>query len=167
MKCGLKLLTKPQKRSHFFKHDTSEIQKADPKTLAEVHKTYREAGVLNCNEIRADLGKNPIEGGDEYWKPNANHIEGESGRNGDDLADSADDIPSDSANMDANARAIEDRLRSLVQSSLDEWRKNTYNTIERHRAKKTQSRFNKWLAEFKPEFPMKDEAERLGIECGL
>jgi hypothetical protein len=46
----------------------------NPSFLTEVeeaskHRTYWNTGVLNANEIRAELGKKPREGGDKYFEP--------------------------------------------------------------------------------------------------
>jgi hypothetical protein len=41
-------------------------QETDPAVQATIHKTYLSLGVLNINEVREDLGREPIEGGDEY-----------------------------------------------------------------------------------------------------
>ena len=41
-------------------------QETDPQIQSNIHKTYLSMGVLNINEVREDLGREPIEGGDEY-----------------------------------------------------------------------------------------------------
>jgi hypothetical protein len=41
-------------------------QEQDPQIQANIHKTYLSLGVININEVREDLGRDPIEGGDEY-----------------------------------------------------------------------------------------------------
>lgn len=38
----------------------------DPQIQANIHKIYLGMAVLNVNEVREDLGREPIEGGDEY-----------------------------------------------------------------------------------------------------
>lgn len=46
--------------------DRSRLTIGDFKSRAEGHAIYRQNGVLNANEIRAELGLNPVEGGEEY-----------------------------------------------------------------------------------------------------
>lgn len=38
------------------------LLRGDPQTQAETHRVYREGGVLSANEIREELGYNPLEG---------------------------------------------------------------------------------------------------------
>lgn len=141
-----KLLTKMQKKkdSHFWQHDTRDLMRADPKTAADTHKIYRELGVLNANEIRGDLGRNPIEHGDEYWTPNANHQQGES---------STESEESPAEELD------------VIENELRKWINLTENTINRQREKKSPERFEKWLEEFSPtDFEYRSQAEAQGLQ---
>jgi hypothetical protein len=38
------------------------LLRGDPKTQAETHRIYRESGILNTNEIREEIGYNPVDG---------------------------------------------------------------------------------------------------------
>lgn len=55
----------------FFKYNTDVYLRMDKDKQAEAHKNGRQWGYLSANEIREDLGKDPIEGevGDMYWRP--------------------------------------------------------------------------------------------------
>lgn len=49
-----------------FRFDTSDFLRGDLKTEVEAYKPLLEIGVLSPNEVRAKLGMNPRDGGDEY-----------------------------------------------------------------------------------------------------
>ncbi len=153
--CNVKLLTKQQKKadSHFFQHDTKDLSRPDGKTQAEVHKLYAEIGVMNSNECREEIGKNPREGGDAYFEPNANHkLEGSDQESGSDAESHS--------GTDAESQDIQD----MLQVSLNKWQQKTENTINRQRERKEPARFSKWLAEFKPDdFEFRDLAEKHGL----
>jgi len=62
---------KGQKRT-FAQFDLNQLIRGDTKTQADALKTLRYAGALNADEMREDLGRNPIENetvGEMYWMP--------------------------------------------------------------------------------------------------
>lgn len=67
-----KLISRANHRKLRIKFDHSELMRADPKTMAEVVDKLLTKGVINRNEARAELGKNPIDpnhdaNGDKYF----------------------------------------------------------------------------------------------------
>lgn len=52
---------------------------SDSRQLSAVHKIYKDIGVLNPNEIRGDLGREPRKGGDEYAETNDRGAAGNTG----------------------------------------------------------------------------------------
>lgn len=66
----VKLLSRREQATLFFKHDTRKLLRLDPKSQAEVHQIYRTQMVMTANEIRDDLGLPPMEGGDVLVNPN-------------------------------------------------------------------------------------------------
>lgn len=63
----------------------------DPKVQAEVHQIYANAKVLTRNEIRADLGREPIEGLDEFEQAQPDGFEGTGYSNDDEEDDDGGD----------------------------------------------------------------------------
>jgi HK97 family phage portal protein len=63
---GHQLLSRREAQTVFVQFDRSKLTVGDYKSRAEGHAIYRQNGVLNANEIRDDLGRNPVEGGEEY-----------------------------------------------------------------------------------------------------
>lgn len=61
-----KLLSPPRS---YCEHDLTRLVRGDMAARSAFYSSMRNIGVLNTNEIRAELGLNPIEGGDEYWVP--------------------------------------------------------------------------------------------------
>lgn len=57
----------------YMEFDVSEIEvlQEDKLNAANVHKTYVTSGIMTANEARADLGLDPIKGGDELVRPGA------------------------------------------------------------------------------------------------
>lgn len=62
-----------------FRFDTTEFLRGDLATEATVYKSLLEIGVLNPNEVRARMGLNPREGGDEYVSQSNNLTFGDDG----------------------------------------------------------------------------------------
>jgi HK97 family phage portal protein len=85
------LLTDKDRREGIaIRFNLDSILRADFKSRQEGLKMQREMGVINANEWREIEGKNPREGGDEYWD------EGPSGQNmGTGNESETDDTPSD------------------------------------------------------------------------
>jgi hypothetical protein len=61
------LITEPER--FYVKHNVSAILRTDSKTQMEVFNVAINAGILNPNECRELLDRNPREGGDEYLTP--------------------------------------------------------------------------------------------------
>ncbi|KEP24756.1 phage portal protein, partial [Bacillus zhangzhouensis] len=55
-----------QKAGHYVKFNVDSELRGDSKTQAEYFKTMSEAGLLNKNEIRDLIERNPIEHGEKY-----------------------------------------------------------------------------------------------------
>ena len=71
-------LFKPSEEGYRINLDETAILRTDKTALATYYKTLLETGVYCCNEVRRELGLNPIEGGDKhliaYTKINDNII---------------------------------------------------------------------------------------------
>ena len=72
----MRLLNQPQRRRMVVEFDTSDLLRGDPEAEASRHKTYLEAGVITGNEVRRELGLNPMDGLNEPFKPNAQMVPG-------------------------------------------------------------------------------------------
>lgn len=59
------------KNKKFAQFDLNKLIRGDTKTEYEAYKTGRYGGFLNANEIRREIGENPINGtaGEAYWMP--------------------------------------------------------------------------------------------------
>jgi hypothetical protein len=70
--CWIKLLSYQQQadQSHFFEWDDSFLVQADLASRADTYNKMITARVYNPNECRAEEGKPPYEGGDEFVNPN-------------------------------------------------------------------------------------------------
>lgn len=71
--CRLKLLseTEQQGNTHFFEHDTKRLLALDPLKRAQQHAIYIRNQVLSPNDVRAEIGYNPYDGGDDFRTPGA------------------------------------------------------------------------------------------------
>lgn len=71
-------LFKPSEEGYRINLDETAILRTDKTALATYYKTLLETGIYCCNEVRRELGLNPIEGGDKhliaYTKINDNII---------------------------------------------------------------------------------------------
>lgn len=69
--CDHKLLTEREKLrdTHYFAFDEKQLLRMDSQTQASVFSTYIASRVMNPNEVRAELDRNPYDGGDEYVNP--------------------------------------------------------------------------------------------------
>ena len=54
---------------HAVRHDTRELLQADTKTVWETYSKGRQFGIYSANDVRRDLGLEPIRGGDVYNVP--------------------------------------------------------------------------------------------------
>ena len=64
---NIKLFTdNDQKAGHYVKFNVDSELRGDSKTQAEYFKFMIESGILNKNEVRDLLERNPIEHGDKY-----------------------------------------------------------------------------------------------------
>jgi len=63
------LLMPDERRRMFFEHDTDVLTGADVLARAQAAQIWLLNGVLNPNEVRADEGRNPYDGGDAYRVP--------------------------------------------------------------------------------------------------
>ena len=70
-KTGFRDLLTPQERKRLFlRFDTDALVRADSQAQANVASVYIACRVLNPNEVRAKLGKDPYPGGEIYENPN-------------------------------------------------------------------------------------------------
>ena len=65
----MNLLTEVEKERYVAKFDTTVFMRGDPKEQYEIDRGFVEAGVVTPNEVRADWGRNKIEGGDKLRDP--------------------------------------------------------------------------------------------------
>jgi len=66
-----KLLTEAEKESdsHVIKHERHELMRADAESRASFYSVATEHGILSPNEARAREDLNPVEGGDQLFRP--------------------------------------------------------------------------------------------------
>ena len=69
-----RLMTQGQRRRMVALFDTSEILKGDPESEANRHIAYANAGILAGNEIRREIGYNPVAGLEKPFEPNAQMV---------------------------------------------------------------------------------------------
>jgi HK97 family phage portal protein len=67
----MNLLTEVEKKTYTAQFDTTVFMRGDPKEQYEIDRGFVEAGVITPNEVRADWGRNRIEGADELRDPTA------------------------------------------------------------------------------------------------
>jgi HK97 family phage portal protein len=110
--CDRKLRTPGEKRTgnRYFKFNRAAIHRTDTATTMTALCNAITHRIMSPNEARAKLDMNPYEGGDVYANPAVTPgpaVEVE------DEEDSSDDAPSQPP-ADANARALEETIRSLL-----------------------------------------------------
>jgi HK97 family phage portal protein len=110
--CDMKLRTERQRRTgtHYFKVNRAAILRTDAKTTQDVLCNYITHRVLNPNEAREKLDINPYKGGDEYVNPAITPGNGTEEEN---------DQPESNEMALANARALEESVRSLIRTEAN------------------------------------------------
>jgi HK97 family phage portal protein len=110
--CDRKLRTaiEKRKRSRYFKFNRQTILRTDATTTMTVLCNAITHRIMSPNEARAKLDMNPYEGGDVYANP---AVTPGPAVEVDDEEDSSDDAPNQPP-ADANARALEETIRSLL-----------------------------------------------------
>lgn len=55
-----------QESTDVVRFNLKELSLVDEETMSKIHETYHTIGVVNTNEVRAEIGKKSVEGGDDY-----------------------------------------------------------------------------------------------------
>jgi hypothetical protein len=101
------LLSEKERITHDFKHDATSLTRGDTKTQTEHFGKMRQWGVYSVNEIRRELGRNPIgPEGDVYLQPL-------------NMIDAADSPAPDDQGGDDGAAALRAAAGRLVQKEVD------------------------------------------------
>jgi HK97 family phage portal protein len=117
----LKLFSERDRNSgeYFLRFDRMKLLKSDPETLAKSHQVYHSIGVINANEIREELGKNPYDGGDIYvMQLNQGIVRPDGLENPNIAEDSGDtsdeDVSTDDTSGESEVDSDEDRAMAVV-----------------------------------------------------
>ena len=146
------LLTRKQRAAGLFLNfREKDLLRGDTKTIAEAHNTYLQNGVLSVNEVRSELERNAIEGGDQHLQPLNMAPIGEKPpeipaetppKAGEKSAETPQKPPESS-----NSRA-EKVLSSLLSESLERVNAKKDKAIEHNAAKLKAKDFEVWLRNF-------------------
>lgn len=150
--CDIKLRTPTQKRlrSHYFKVNRAAILRTDTNTTKDVLTSYVIAKIMNRNEARAKLDLNPVEGGDVFENPAITVNEPAN--------PSSDDPPNNNDTQTANARAVEETIRSLMDREAN-------NAINGANSKNFCDWIDKNYAKWEPK--LADKLEAIGLDRDL
>ncbi len=139
---AFKMLTEDEQETRFFLHDTSSLLALNPKARAETHQKEIDMGKKSPNEVRAEDGLPPRDGGDGYRLPSGVVVEG-------------------------SAEEPDEEMKSLAVSQLDKAIRASVAKvsarIQKEIQRKTPTRFCSWFdqtdlqipaAEIKPELDL-------------